>query len=99
LPNNADSLSDPLTNRPEELQAEAIEEAAEEHTGSSTETTDELTVKSESVSSPELTLPEGAKKPSPEEIPDSTDDEDVHLGAESAPSVDTKLHKTHPAIH
>ena len=40
------------------------------------------------------------ERPAPEDIPDHEDsDEDVHLGAESAPSVETELHKTHPAIH
>lgn len=39
-------------------------------------------------------------RPAPEDIPDNADnDEDVHLGAESAPSVDTELHKTHQSIH
>ena len=43
---------------------------------------------------------EEAGRPAPEDIPDNEDsDEDVHLGAESAPSVDTKLHKTHQSIH
>jgi len=40
------------------------------------------------------------ERPAPEDIPDSQEnDEDVHLGAESTPSVDTKLHKTHQSIH
>lgn len=39
-------------------------------------------------------------RPAPEDIPGNDDnDEDVHLGAESAPSVDTELHKTHQSIH
>jgi uncharacterized membrane-anchored protein YhcB (DUF1043 family) len=43
---------------------------------------------------------EEAERPAPEDVPDSEDnDDDVHLGAESAPSVDEELHKTHPSIH
>jgi hypothetical protein len=42
-----------------------------------------------------------AQKPAPEEVParDETDEDEVPLGAESTPSVDTELHKTHPSIH
>jgi hypothetical protein len=40
------------------------------------------------------------QRPAPEDIPDSKDnDDDVHLGAESTPSVDTELHKTPPSVH
>ena len=40
------------------------------------------------------------ERPAPEDIPDSQEnDENVHLGAEASPSVDTELHKTHQSIH
>lgn len=40
------------------------------------------------------------RQPAPEDIPGRDDgDEEVPLGAESAPSVDTELHKTHPSLH
>jgi len=41
------------------------------------------------------------QQPSPEDVPahDEPDEDEVPLGAESAPSVDTELHKTHPSIH
>lgn len=42
-----------------------------------------------------------AQQPAPEDVPahDEPDEDEVPLGAESAPSVDTELHKTHPSIH
>lgn len=40
------------------------------------------------------------QQPNPEDIPGrDEDEEEVPLGAESAPSVDTEAHKTHPSIH
>lgn len=48
------------------------------------------------------TVDRQAQKPAPEDIPardEAVDEEEVPLGAESAPSVDTELHKTHPSIH
>ena len=65
------------------------------------ETTEEthMTVEAAAEKSNELSDKE-SERPAPEDIPGNEDnDEDVHLGAESAPSVETKLHKTHQAIH
>lgn len=40
------------------------------------------------------------EKPSPDDIPNRDEgEEEVPLGVESAPSVDTDPHKTHPSIH
>jgi len=44
--------------------------------------------------------PQEANRPNPEDIvSQEEDDEDIPLGVESAPSVDTELHKTHPSVH
>jgi len=66
------------------------------------ETTDEETlVLAESTTEEEMEpSKKEAQRPAPEDIPDSDEnDDDVHLGAESAPSVDKELHKTHPPLH
>ena len=75
----------------EDLVAENLVAEAEEATV-------ETATKAES--STEQIAKQEAGRPSPEDIPDVEDnDDDIHLGAESAPSVDTEPHKTHPAIH
>jgi uncharacterized membrane-anchored protein YhcB (DUF1043 family) len=80
-----------------EVSAEATEQIENESANEPTvEETADIT---ESTAEQELAKKE-AQRPAPEDIPDSEDnDDDVHLGAESAPSVDKELHKTHPSIH
>lgn len=76
----------------EKIQPESPADVKEESESVPMESSTEETV--EEVSAQE------AGQPAPEDIPDRDEgDEEVPLGAESAPSVDTDLQKTHPAIH
>ena len=64
---------------------------------------DEIAIEEPAESSPEHGVETSAAAeqqapPSADSIPTETEDDDVHLGEESAPGVDLK-HGTHPAIH
>lgn len=86
-----------------ETSAENVEhtqnDSANEMTGN--ETVEETLITAEAATEKDTELSgKEAGRPAPEDIPGNEDnDEDVHLGAESAPSVETELHKTHPAVH
>jgi uncharacterized membrane-anchored protein YhcB (DUF1043 family) len=87
----------------EQIQDDSAGEATVVEAGKETaeETVEETSVTAESSAEPDTELTgKEAGRPAPEDIPDSEDnDDDVHLGAESAPSVDNELHKTHQSIH
>ncbi len=87
-----------VTEEPNTDMEQTVVEAGKETTE---EPVEETSVTAESSAKPETELTgKEAERPSPEDIPDSEDnDDDVHLGAESAPSVDKELHKTHQSIH
>lgn len=82
---------------------QVVETSAENNEQLQTDTVNEMTAEEETMvaePSTEQTTTQEAGRPAPEDIPDSeANDDEVHLGAESAPSVDTELHKTHPAVH
>ncbi len=85
---NTEQIQDNLTD--EATVIETTEKTIEEKT---------VTAESSEKTDAELSSKE-SERPSPEDIPDSEDNEDdVHLGAESAPSVNTEPHKTNPSIH
>ena len=84
--------------------AEQIQTEAAKNLNDSSDTEEAVVAKStDNPSTEQVTeqkTEQNSERPAPEDIPDNEEnDDDVHLGAESAPSVDTELHKTHPAIH
>ncbi len=86
-----------------ETSAENAEQTQDESTDTASinEAVEETLITAEAATEKDTELSgKETERPAPEDIPDSQEnDEDVHLGAESAPSVDTELHKTHQSIH
>lgn len=77
-----------------------VQSGAEEHAVETETTATMETMETTSEETPEQLAAQETERPAPEDIPSRDEgDEEVPLGAESAPSVDTEPHKTHPAIH
>jgi uncharacterized membrane-anchored protein YhcB (DUF1043 family) len=87
---NAETESSEDTTAAETIQAK---ETVAETTNSETETTNAATAdETPTISEAELKTLEANEKKKSEE-------EEVHLGAESTPGVEPEFHKTHPSIH
>lgn len=81
---------------------DAVESREQQITDSQADVVDkETAAEQQADSTKQETVEQQAQQPAPEEVParDETDEDEVPLGAESAPSVDTELHKTYPSIH
>lgn len=98
-PKEATEDTQQKTDHAVEVSAETTEQSQNDSANEMTADEALTTVKATAEKDTELSSKDPGR-PAPEDIPGNEDiDEDVHLGAESAPSVDTELHKTHPSIH
>jgi uncharacterized membrane-anchored protein YhcB (DUF1043 family) len=87
------------TENTKQTQSNSTDEKIMDEASVASESTAEENVEPSAVVASKEETGQEAGRPAPEDIQDEDSDEDVHLGAESAPSVDTELHKTHPSIH
>jgi uncharacterized membrane-anchored protein YhcB (DUF1043 family) len=108
IPDDEQPALERVTDTPLEAQSDIaqasepdLESAKQENADIQADVTREATVAEEQAdATKQESVEQQAQQPAPEDIPARDEpDEDVPLGAESAPSVDTELHKTHPSIH